>query len=239
MIEGSSLEEQVRVASTLADPTRLQILTRLLEGSATVAELVAWTAAPQPAVSNHLRLMRERRLVSSRREGRTMVYRLSGQEVAHIVETLTTLGRATARPRAPAPIAVARTCYDHLAGRLGVALLDGLRRARVLDGPDESGSLDLGPAGPQVLARLGLDLAEPASGRRRFAYACLDWTEGQAHLGGALGAALCRWAIEAGWVAPQRGTRAVLVTGAGRLALRRLIGVEVSDRRKGPKTLPP
>ena len=227
MIEGSSLQEQVRVASALADPTRLQILTRLLEGPATVAELVAWTAASQPAVSNHLRLMRERRLVSSRREGRTMVYRLPGPQVAHIVETLTTLGRPTGRPRAPAPIAVARTCYDHLAGRLGVALLDGLRRARALDGPDESGSLDLGPAGPQVLARLGLDLAEPASGRRRFAYACLDWTEEQEHLGGALGAALCAAAIRRGWVHPQEGTRAVLLTGRGRSGFERVLGVSV------------
>jgi DNA-binding transcriptional ArsR family regulator len=234
-----AVDEQVRAAAALADPTRFQLLTRLLSGPATVAELVASTGATQPAVSNHLRLMRERRLVSARREGRTTVYRLRGPEVAHIVEALWALGPSTPRPRAPAPIAVARTCYDHLAGRLGVAILDGLRKRRALDPADESGSFDLGPKGSQVLARLGVDLDRVASGRRRFAYACLDWTEGQAHLGGALGAAICRRAIEAGWIAPRRGTRAVLVTGGGRRAMRRLLGVELSDRRKGPQTLPP
>jgi DNA-binding transcriptional ArsR family regulator len=233
------LDEQVRVAAALADPTRLQILTRLLDGPATVADLVASTGASQPAVSNHLRLMRERRLVSARREGRNTVYRLSGPEVAHIVETLWAMGPSTVRPRVPAPIAVARTCYDHLAGRLGVAILDGLRRTGALDGPDADGSFNLGPKGADLLASLGVDVAGAASGRRRFAYACLDWTEGQGHLGGALGAALGRRALDAGWITSQRGTRAVLVTGTGRRALRRLLGVEVSERRRGPRTPPP
>jgi len=128
-------------------------------------------------------------------------------------------------PTVPAPIAVARTCYDHLAGRLGVNLLQGLQRTGAVGRPRSDGAIDLGPNAERVFGRLGVDLAGVASARRRFAFACLDWTEKQAHLGGALGAAVCTAAVERGWILRQPGTRAVLPTTSGRDGLRRVLDV--------------
>ena len=213
------------VAGALADPLRFQILGQLLDGPVNVAELVAAAGASQPNVSNHLAVLRRRGLVTSERRGRQVVYRLAGPSVAQVVEALSSLAAPRSKPPVPAPIAVARTCYDHLAGRLGVVVLRGLHRTRAVGRPRADGAIDLGPDAERVFDRLGVDLAEAAAGRRRFAFACLDWTEKQAHLGGALGAAVCDAAIGRGWVVPQRGTRAVLPTSKGRAGFRRVLGV--------------
>jgi DNA-binding transcriptional ArsR family regulator len=215
------------VAAALADPLRILVLQRMLEGPVNVAELVAAVGTSQPNVSNHLAVLRRRGLVRAERRGRQVVYRIAGPSVAQLIESLSSLSSARSRPAVPAPIAVARTCYDHLAGRLGVDLLRGLRRARAVSTPSADGVIDLGTNGERVFGRLGVDLADAASTRRRFAFACLDWTEEQAHLGGALGAALCASALERGWILRQRGTRALLPTTTGRSAFRRVLGVTI------------
>jgi DNA-binding transcriptional ArsR family regulator len=212
------------VAKALADPLRLAILARLLDGAAPVAELMSATGASQSNVSNHLALLRRRRLVRGARQGRQVVYRLAEPSVGQLIEALLSLGDAqTDAPRGAAPLALARTCYDHLAGRLGVAILDSLARLGAVSNPGITGVIEMGPRGRDLFGRLGVDVAGAAERRRRFAFACQDWTERRAHLGGSLGAALCRRFIEAGWVQPQQGTRAVLLTASGRRTLRRFL----------------
>ena len=223
-------ERAAAVAQALADPLRLALLERLLDGPAAVAELVAATGASQPNASNHLALLRERGLVRADRQGRQVTYRLRDGTVAQLIEALAGAARArAARPRAPAPLALARTCYDHLAGRLGVRLLAALveRGALAPASPQQGTPIDPGPNAREVLGGLGVDLAAAARGRRRLALACVDWTERRPHLGGALGKALCDRFVTAGWVLRQPGTRAVLLTAAGREVLRERLGVEL------------
>jgi len=126
-------------------------------------------------------------------------------------------------------LAKARTCYDHLAGRLGVAIFDSLvaRRAIAQPAARYRGPLGLGPAGPEVFGRLGIDLDEVRRQRRQFATACGDWTERRPHLGGALGAALWVRSLERGWVVRKPGTRIVVVTDGGRRGLHKLLKIRL------------
>jgi DNA-binding transcriptional ArsR family regulator len=212
-----------RLAKALGDPLRVRILSRLIDGPSTVSDVVTVTGAGQPNVSNHLAVLRRAGLVRAARSGRHMHYELAGPESAQLVEAILTMGGPPGRPATPSPIAEARTCYDHLAGKLGVQLLGGLMVQDALARPGSEGAIDLGPDAARVFERLGVDPSRAAQARRRrFAFACLDWTERRPHLGGALGAEVYRRFVEAGWVVPQTGTRAVLPTSGGRRALHRL-----------------
>src|ERR671915_794193 len=133
-------DDALRVAQAVAEPVRLAILERLLNGPATVADLVARTGATQPNVSNHLAVLREAGLVRAVREGRTAVYRLRGRDVASLMRSLArAAGGAGPRPSPSHPLAVARSCYDHPAGLLGVEILDGLVRGGALEPPRGAG----------------------------------------------------------------------------------------------------
>jgi len=132
-------------------------------------------------------------------------------------------------------LARARTCYDHLAGRLGVAIFDSLVARRAIEKPAERyrGPVELGSAGPRVFRDLGIDLDEVRRERRHFATACGDWSERRPHLGGALGAALWARTLEQGWVVQKPGTRIVVVTERGRGHFHRHLGVR-PDRSPSP-----
>jgi len=227
-------------AQALADPIRFAVLVRLLEGPATVADLAAVTGASQPNVSNHLALLRDRGLVRARREGRHARYDIADPAVAQAVEALVSLsGPDTSAPRPPAPLAVARTCYDHLAGVLGVALLDGLVEAGVVSRPERSsGTIRLGPVAERTFGLLGVDAERALRARRKFAYGCPDWTERRPHLGGSLGAALCERFFEEGWIRRARGSRAVTLTADGARTLRRVLGIPADrlERTRPPRT---
>jgi hypothetical protein len=123
----------------------------------------------------------------------------------------------------------ARTCYDHLAGRLGVALADALVRKKYVNLSDEGGELTR--AGRQFLTDFGSSLL-PASGSRRiFCRPCLDWSERRYHIAGHVGAEICRCCLERGWLTRQQGARTIHITPAGRRGLREVFGVEVADTR--------
>ena len=228
----------IAVTQALADPLRLDILRELLGGPATVSELTALTGATQPTVSTHLALLRERELVRATREGRQMRYELRDPAVAGLIEALAAVAHAPqTRPaqRSAPPLAHARLCYDHLAGQVGVALFDALisRDAIRLAAPSvgaragragPSAVVELGPAGADLFESLGVAVDGARREKRRFAYACVDWTERRPHLGGALGAALARAALARRWVIRQPNTRAVIVTEAGWQALGDLLG---------------
>jgi DNA-binding transcriptional ArsR family regulator len=215
-------DPRIALLKELADPLRLKIVDRLGHaGPTTVSRLAAELDVPLPQLSNHLRRLREARLVSVQRDGRQAIYALAdpGLEVL-----LPLLDRITGRVADPAPEAAdvpSRTCYEHLAGRIGVGLYRGLReRDAVRERPD--GLVDLGPAAEETFARLGVDVAAVRPGRQRFAFECLDATERAPHLAGALGDALAAGLVEKGWIEREEGSRVIRLTRRGASGLRKL-----------------
>jgi DNA-binding transcriptional ArsR family regulator len=229
---------RVRVIHALDDPLRYALVSRLFTGPATVSELVATTGAAQSKVSNHLAILREADVVRAERSGRAIVYELAGPEIAAVLEALERMGGSLPAPtRMPSDLALARSCYDHLAGRLGVALFDALVRARALGRVEELpvrkvrgafGPVALGPAAREVFGALALDLEQIKAQRRQFATACSDWTETRAHLGGALGAALQTQLVRERWLLRRAGSRLVRITPVGREGLRERFGIDVA-----------
>jgi DNA-binding transcriptional ArsR family regulator len=229
MMDGNN--QLYTLAQALADPLRLVMLQQLMEGPATVSELQSLTGESQSKVSNHLALLRERDLVRATREGRQMIYTLRDASVGQLVESLTVVaGMIPARLWKSPQLIAARTCYDHLAGRYGVALFDALLAQEAIKEPAEMhGEVELGPRGEEVFGKLGLNLSALRRERRRFAFACPDWTERRPHLGGVLGAALWAHGVERGWVVKQQGTRAIIVTDLGKQNLREHFGVQMQE----------
>ena len=218
----------VELAQALADPLRLLILQHLMEGPATVSELISVTGEAQSKLSNHLAVLRERELVRTQREGRQVVYSLRDVSVAQLIESLSVVAGKVPQKLWKSPQLVeARTCYDHLAGRYGVALLDALSaRSALLPPTAPRAEIQPGPQFREIFTELGIDSDVVRRERRRFALACLDWTERRPHLGGALGAALWTQFVKQGWVVKQPGTRAVIVTKEGQIQFQVRLGIQ-------------
>lgn len=219
------------VAAGIADPTRASMLDALLVGEALTAGELARAAAVAPSTaSEHLRRLADVGLVEVVVAGRHRYHRLAGADVAAALEALALIAprrtRSTGtlrRVRAGAALSYARTCYDHLAGVVGVALLDGLVAANRLAWCD--GQLRIGPGGESWLAELDVDVDRLRSGRRTLLRPCLDWTTRRPHLAGAVGAAITESALARRWVVRRTaGHRAVRVTTAGRAAFREVLG---------------
>jgi DNA-binding transcriptional ArsR family regulator len=216
-------------ASAIAEPARAAMLDALLDGVPRSAGALAREAGVAPSTaSHHLGRLLDAGLVVVEPDGRRRAFRLARPEVARALEALAlvspmrparTLRRAT---RAEAERA-ARTCYDHLAGALGVAVCDALLAAGAIS-PDGERAYALGPTAGDTFAAIGV--TPPARARRAYAIRCLDWSERRPHLAGALGAAVADAMLARGWVARVKGSRALLVTDAGRTGLRAGLGVE-------------
>jgi DNA-binding transcriptional ArsR family regulator len=219
------------VAALVGDPARANILCALLGGSAITAAELAFAAhvSPQTA-SEHLAKLLSARLVVVMKQGRHRYYRLAGPHVGQMLESITNVAlagppRFQPRSKADDVMRLARTCYDHLAGVLGVGIADRLiERAFVVLG-DEAGEVTADGAG--FLAELGVDLTAARTKRRVFCRPCLDWTERRSHIGGAVGAAIASRCFELGWIARVGGSRAVTVTPAGRRGLMGALGLAV------------
>jgi DNA-binding transcriptional ArsR family regulator len=189
-------------AALLGDPARAAMLQALLGGEAlTAGELARIAGIGAPAASAHLARLAEGGLILVHPQGRHRYHRLASEEVAAAIETLGGLAAAVASPRRPWPhgeaFRAARLCYDHLAGRLGVALHAGLT-GRGWIAPAEGGWATT-PAGDSGLADLGVDVAA-ARGARRFACDCMDWSERRPHLAGGLGREIAACCLRQGWV---------------------------------------
>ncbi|WP_328890952.1 ArsR/SmtB family transcription factor [Streptomyces sp. NBC_00316] len=216
------------VAGLLADGTRASFCMALLDGRAwTATELARHAGVAASTATEHLNALVRGNLLAEERQGRHRYVRLSDPHVAELIESLAAL--APGRPRPAASLSAdgrrkalshARTCYDHLAGTLGVAITDAMTGRGLLDW--ERG-LQLTGDGTAWLG--GLGIAVPAGNRRPAVRPCLDWTERRPHLAGAVGAALCRHAFDSGWIVPVGTTRAVTVTAAGREALHDHLGL--------------
>jgi len=225
----------LHLLSAVADPVRLSILEHLMGGSAAVSELVAATGASQPNVSNHLTVLRKRGLVRAVPMGRQRVYELKDPKVAQLIESLMSVAGGARTPDVKDEALIkARTCYDHLAGRLGVRLFEALEKRGAIRLPaplartgraGTASALILGPRAKAEFARLGVSLEDAMKGAHSPGFACRDWTERRPHLGGRLGAALWYRFMETGWVQRKPGTRAVIVTPKGRRGLSAKLGI--------------
>jgi len=213
------------IAAAIGQPARAAILTALLSGEWLPAgELARRAAISQATASGHLAQLTSLGLVVRRAQGRHRYHALAGPDVAAALEALArvTVPRGDHRSAVPAALRYARTCYDHLAGRLGVWLREQLLASRVLT-PD---GLVVSSAGRTWLGSFGVDVAGLEQGRRPLVRLCLDWSERKDHLAGALGAALAGSLLERGWLTRAPDTRAVRLTLRGRVALGRALGAE-------------
>jgi DNA-binding transcriptional ArsR family regulator len=218
-----------RFAALLADPTRATFCLALLDGRTWTAGELAGHAGVAPATATgHLHKLVAAGLLTEQRQGRHRYVRLAGPRVAQLIEDLaaqlpappvpaTTLRAATAS----AALSRGRTCYDHLAGRLGVAVTDALDRTGRLS---RTAGFALTPAGLRWLA----ELTPVRASRRPLARGCLDWTERREHLAGAAGAAVCAHALARGWITRIGTGRAVRVTPTGSAALAELFGPDAA-----------
>ena len=213
------------IGAMIGNPARAAMLAALFDGRAlTATELAGLAGVGAATTSAHLAKLVAARLLVCERQGRHRYYRLAGVEVANALEALDRL--AVARPvphRSPTAEAMglrdARLCYDHLAGRLGVALARGLEAGGAIQPAGRD--FHLTAAGTAVMADLGIDVAAARAKRRLFARQCLDWSERRPHFGGALGAALAERAFAAGWIVRTDKRRQVRLTENGRAALSR------------------
>ena len=184
-------DPRIPLLRELADPLRLQVVDRLgHQGPATVSELARHLDVPMPQLSNHLRRLRVAGLVRSERLGRSVQYELADPGLHALLPLLDRLTARVAPPPAPrgATEAAGRSCYSHLAGRLGVSLYERLLACHAVESRDD-GTVQLG-SNVEALAALGVDASTIEPGRRRFAFECLDAAEHAGHLAGALGDSL-------------------------------------------------
>jgi DNA-binding transcriptional ArsR family regulator len=218
------------IAAAIGEPARARMLYSLMDGHARTGTELAVVGEVSPSTASvHLNRLKAEGLVKVLVQGKHRYYSLHGPEVARVLEGLSVLAGGERRkfvPHAPNRLRTARTCYDHIAGTLGVALHDRLESAGWL-----SSAYDLTPAGVKVFEALGVDIAETRGLHRRFAFACLDWSERRAHLGGALGAALLKLAIRKKWVTQELDSRALSVTSLGRREMRARFGLEFEVAR--------
>src|SRR5215469_16419181 len=220
-----------RVGALMGDPSRASMLMALMSGEALTATELAFRAGiALPTASGHLAQLVDGGLLAVAKQGRHRYYRLGGSAVAHAVETMSELAiEVLPSPRRvmpeDAPLRRARACYDHLAGRLGVALADGLVQRNVLRRTDGELALVRRGSGEALLDSWGIDIARLEELRRPVVRTCIDWTERRPHLAGALGAAIVDRFLETGWIRRRRDDRAVTVTPLGQRRLREELGV--------------
>jgi DNA-binding transcriptional ArsR family regulator len=209
------------IAAAIGEPARARMLYCLVDGRARTSTELAVVAEVTPSTASvHLQRLKALGLVKVSAQGKHRYYRLEGADVAAALEALSVLAGGSRQafvPRTPNRLRAARTCYDHIAGTLGVALHDRVNALGWLSsGSGAGGAYDLTPAGAKAFEGLGVDVVATRTLRRRFAYACLDWSERRPHIGGALGAALLTVALKRRWVLPDLDSRALTVRPVGR-----------------------
>jgi DNA-binding transcriptional ArsR family regulator len=211
-----------RIAAAIGEPARARMLFCLLDGrSRTSTELAVVAEVTPSTASVHLQRLKTERLVKVLAQGKHRYYSLESGNVAAALESLSVLAGGTRTPFVPSTpnrLRAARTCYDHIAGTLGVSLHDRFLALRWISADPETrvDACDLTPRGTQEFAALGIDLEAIRAQRRRFAYACVDWSERRPHLGGALAAALLNVAVQRKWLLQDLDTRSLSITRFGR-----------------------
>lgn len=231
MITTASLAE---TAALVGDLARASMLAALMDGRAlTAAELARIAGITPQTASGHLARLTEAGLLAMERQGRHRYHRLASPSVARMIESIMSVA-ADVGARRNVPLRVGprdqalryeRTCYDHLAGELAVAIADSMTAAGQVELSGDGGILT--PAGAGFLKELGADpdAVRTRSSKRLAGHAfcrpCLDWSERRPHIAGAVGAAMCDCFLKRGWIRRMEGTRAIAVTPPGRAALAR------------------
>lgn len=218
------------IAAAIAEPARTKILCALMDGRARTSTELAVIAEVTPSTASvHLSKLREQSLVQVLAQGKHRYYQLAGQQVASALESLMAIS-GTVKPRftptTPDRLRKARTCYDHMAGEVAVAIHDYFLQEAWLVPLDEEGQYELSEKGETVIDKLAIDLALLRKSRRRFACACLDWSERRPHIGGALGAALLQHSLAQAWVARDLDSRALSLTSKGKRQLLALFKIQ-------------
>lgn len=222
MVSGNTI---AGVAALIADPARANMLSALMAGIALTAGELAQAGGVMPqTASGHLARLLDAEIIAVEKQGRHRYYRLVSQEIAQALELLSVA--ATAGPRRyhrpglrDDALRRARTCYDHIAGRLGLALADAMQAHEYVEIAD--GAAIMTPTGMVFLNDLGADIG---NSYRPLCRACLDWSERRYHLAGRVGAALLNHSLAMGWIERASGSRALLITKAGLIGYRERFG---------------
>ena len=216
------------VAGAIAEPARARMLCCLMDGHARTSTELAVVGEVSPSTASvHLAKLKDQHLVSVLAQGKHRYYTLAGADVAAAIEALMRvagLSRPAFVPTTPDRLRNARTCYDHMAGAVAVRMHDYMADNAWLIA-DQS-DYQLSEVGAAALARLGLDPDQLRKSRRRFACACLDWSERRPHLGGALGAQLLTTLLKQGWVERDLDSRALAITRDGKRHFKRVFGID-------------
>ena len=222
-----------RIAAAIGEPARARMLYCLVDGHARTSTELAMVAEVSPSTTSvHLNRLKTEHLVKVFVQGKHRYYSLQGPDVARALEGLSVLAgvsRGQFVPKTPSRLRAARTCYDHIAGTLGVALHDRFQALGWLSAVSKGShnAYDLTLDGSKALEALGIDLEAARALRRRLACACLDWSERRPHIGGALGAALLKVVLKRKWVLQDLDSRALSVTSLGRREMLTRFGLHV------------
>ena len=219
------------IGRIIGDPSRAAMLVTMLDGRAwTGRQLAAAVHVTPPTASEHLKRLVDAGFVSVVRQGRSSYFRLASADIAQMLESLMVVAPQQPRrngraPAVDADLREARTCYDHLAGELGVAIADALIRAKAVVLSDEGTMARVDDA---FFAARGI--VPPPNSRREACRLCLDWTERRFHIGGRAGAAIAAHAFDRGWIRRREKTRAITVTESGRDGLRAAFELNWKDK---------
>lgn len=221
------------VASAIGEPARARMLYCLMDGHARTSTELAVVAEVSPSTASvHLNRLKSQHLVKEQVQGKYRYYTLAGPDVSDVLEGLSVLAggpRGRFVPTTPNHLRTARTCYDHIAGTLGVLLHDRLMSLEwmsAIPGSNDN-SYDITPRGSKAFERIGVDIEGTRILRRRFAFGCLDWSERRCHVGGSLGAALLKLALKKKWVTRHLDSRALSVTAFGRRDMLDRFGLQI------------
>ena len=218
------------MAAAIGEPRRARMLCCLMDNRAkTATELAVVAGISASTASSHLRSLLELKLLAVQSQGRHRYFRLAGPAVAKALESLGVLAgdpRPVHIARTPRRLRFARTCYDHIAGTVGVAIHDAFFARHWLSRAGKEYAIT--EQGQRELGRLGIDIPAVQSARRRVAYGCLDWSERRPHLAGALGAALLDLLVKRKWLTPETAGRGLALTSSGQRQLRHAFELELS-----------
>jgi DNA-binding transcriptional ArsR family regulator len=229
-------KQLANLSGQLADPARAAIVLSLMDGSSQpTGELQAVANISPSSASTHLAKLVNAKVLTVFKRGRLKYYRISSAAVAHAIEALSVIASPGAAVREVArsainPFSFARTCYDHLAGKLGVEIVSALQGKKILQPAGQV--FEVTDSGYEWLLEFGIDCSVLRAERRLFATQCLDFTERRYHLGGALGAAFLSRMIQLEWLAKSRVPRSVRLTNKGRTELGKKLQLEFSEGQK-------
>lgn len=219
------------IAAAIGEPARVRMLFCLLDGRARTSTELAIVAEVSPSTASvHLARLAQQRLVTMQSQGRHRYFSLAGASVARALEALTVVAGSSCKefvPNTPTHLRSARTCYDHMAGRVAVLLRRRFEDLQWLSSQKRDDSYELTQTGAKAFAAAGIDVQAARAQRRRFAYACVDWSERSPHIAGALGRALLDAALKQKWFVQDLDSRALTPTSLGRRQLSARFGLRI------------